>query len=117
MNKFIKKELQKINPTMSEWDDNTTKIHIDKIGTPTPRADSGFVVGSNYELRVEEYIINPPPSFTLASNWNFNTVPPERELYAMCIQVMGKMIKFKCRGKTTNIEWEGWLPQKSITVL
>ena len=119
MNKFIKDQLKKVNIAMHPyyWDDSTTTIIIQKQGTSNSVQSvqsEQFVIGGNYNIIIENYIINPPPNFSLASNWNFNTVPPEENLTATVLQIMGNMIKFKCIGKTTQVEWEGWLPRKSI---
>lgn len=114
MNKFIKEQLQKITIPISNWDDNTINIIVPKQGNNNI---ADFHIGNKYNILVEDYIINPPPNFTLASNWNFNTNPPEKELQAEVLQIVGKMLKFKCIGKTTNIEWEGWLPRKSIKIV
>lgn len=116
MNKFIKDQLKKVNIAMHPyyWDDSTTTIIIQKQGTSNSVQPEQFVIGGNYNIIIENYIINPPPNFSLASNWNFNTVPPEENLTATVLQIMGNMIKFKCIGKTTKLEWVGWLPRKSI---
>lgn len=114
MNKFIKQQLENINTKLSNWDDSTSKIFIPKQGSNNNVQSEQFVVGSNYNIIIENYIINPPPNFSLASNWNFNTIPPEENLIATVLQIMGNMIKFKCIGKTTQVEWIGWLPRKSI---
>lgn len=112
MNKFIKEQLLKIKIPMSDWDDNTLKIIIYKQDN-TSKAD--FVVGNIYNITVANYVINPPPNFSLASNWNYGTVPPEENMTAQVLQIMGNMLKFSCKGESTGITWEGWLPRKSIT--
>ena len=114
MNKFIKEQLQKVTIPMDYWDDNTNHIIIKKQGESIAK---DFVVGNIYDIIIEDYVINPPPNFTLASNWNFNTNPPEKELHVKVLQIVGNMLKFQCKGKTTGIEWEGWLPRKSIKIV
>ena len=116
MNKFIKEQLQKVTIPMSSWDSNTIQVFIPKQSANSNK-NTDFELYKSYNIVIEDYIINPPPTFTLASNWNFGTTPPEKELSATVLQIVGKMIKFKCIGKTTNIEWEGWLPKKSIKIL
>lgn len=112
MNKFINAELNKITLPIINIENN--KFIIKKqIGC----SQNQFAVGEIYNIKVEDYILNPPPSFTLAENWNFGTNPPEKELSAKVLQIVGKMIKFNCIGKTTGITWEGWLPNKSIQIL
>ena len=100
---------------MSSWDSNTIKINIPKQNVNSNRVD--FELGEMYNIIVDDYILNPPPTFTLAANWNFNTIQPEKELHVQVLQTLGNMIKFKCKGKNTNIEWEGWLPRKSFKVI
>lgn len=114
MDKFIREQLKKITVPIIFLDDSQTHLLIKKQGG---KEVQDFVIGNNYNIMIEDYIINPPPNFTLASNWNFNTNPPEKELTGEVLQIVGKMLKFKCIGKTTNIEWEGWLPKKSIKIV
>lgn len=112
MNKFIKDQLNKITVPIITLDNNI--LYIKKqIGNIT----NDFNIGDQYNIRIEKYILNPSPTFTLSSNWNAGTMPPEEELKVTVLQKAGNMIKFKCIGKTTNIYWEGWLPKKSITIL
>ena len=101
---------------MPSWDSNTIRINIPKQQASQVKQEI-FEVGKIYTILIEDYILNPPPTFTLAANWNFGTLPPEKELYVEVLQILGNMIKFKCKGKNTNIEWEGWLPRKSIKVI
>lgn len=116
LNKFIKEQLKKVNIAMHpyDWDDSTTTIIIQKQGTNNKSTRTDFIIGMSYDIIIADYIINPPPEFSLASNWNFGTTPPEVNLCATVLQIMGSMIKFKCVGKTTNVIWEGWLPRNSI---
>lgn len=116
MNKFIKEQLLKIKIPMSDWNDDTRKIIIDKQRIES-KTNNGFEIGEVYNIEVENYIINPPPTFTLAANWNNGTSPPEKELTAETLQIAGKMIKFNCKGKTSGVPWTGWLPLKSIKLI
>ena len=115
VNKFIKEQLKKVNIAIHpyDWDDSTTTIIIQK---QVPKRQQEFVIGRGYDIYVQDYVINEPPNFTLSVNWNFGTVPPEKNLYAVVLQIMGNMLKFKCKSKTTGIEWEGWLPKESINI-
>lgn len=115
MNKFIKEQLNRITAPISDWNDSSLKIHVGKQGAK-PKAE-GFNLGMTYNIKIESYIINPSPTFTLAANWNGGTVPPEENLTATVLQIAGNMVKFSCKGKTTNEHWDGWLPRKSITIL
>ena len=112
MNKFIKDQLNKITVPIIELNSNV--LYIKKQSNNT---DNDFNIGEHYSIRIEKYILNPSPTFTLSANWNAGTIPPEEELNVTVLQKAGNMIKFKCIGKTTNIYWEGWLPKKSITIL
>ena len=113
MNKFIKEQLNKITVPVAKSDGNV--IYFKKQTICNVNTD--FVIGQQYNIKIEKYILNPPPTFTLASNWNGGTIPPEEEMLVVVLQTAGNMIKFKCKGKTTGIYWEGWLPKKSITIL
>lgn len=99
---------------MPDWNESSTHLVIQKQGIPVKPTD--FVEGKTYDISIADYVINPPPGFTLASNWNYGTIPPEKNLEAKVLQIMGNMLKFKCKGVTTGVEWEGWLPKKSITM-
>lgn len=111
MNKFIEDQLNKITAPIILLDNNV--LYIKKQSS----INNSFNIGDKYTIRIEKYILNPSSTFTLSSNWNAGTIPPEEELEAIVLQKAGNMIKFKCIGKTTNIFWEGWLPKKSITIL
>lgn len=112
LNKFIEAQLNKITLPIIQLEPNKLIFKRQSTGN-----NSEFNIGDVYNIEVENYIINPPPDFSLADNWNFGTVPPEKELSAKVLQVVGKMIKFSCTGKTSNITWEGWLPLKSIKII
>ena len=114
MNKFIKEQLKKTRVELPDWDDNTTQLIITRGDISTT---SDIVINGVYTIKVENYILNPPPTFTLAENWNGGTNPPEEKLNATIIQIMGKMIKVKSSGVTTGIAWEGWLPRKGFTII
>ena len=114
MNKFIIEQLKKVTVKMPDWDESSTHLVIQKQGAPVK--PTNFIEGKTYNISIADYVINPPPGFTLASNWNYGTIPPEKNLEAKVLQIMGNMLKFKCKGVTTGVEWEGWLPKKSITM-
>lgn len=110
MNKFIKEQLNKCHTPLPEWNETTTQIAITgKNNTPQ---SSG-----NVRIHIESYIINEPNNFTLSSDWNNNTVPPEQDMNVEIVQQMGKMYKVSGEGISTNIHWEGWIPQKSFKVV
>jgi hypothetical protein len=74
-------------------------------------------------VELEDYIINPPPGFTLHESWNNGQVPKNKYYKCQCIKIMGKMVKilgvaFDYENKIDLEEnWDGWLPLKSIKVL
>ena len=112
MNKFIKEQLNKCTITLPEWDDNTTELVISNKPVSTVKNISG-----NLHIYIENYIINEPATFTLSSNWNGGTKPPENEMVVNVINQSGKMYKVSGEGLTTKTHWEGWLPQKGFRVL
>lgn len=113
MNKFVKRELEKINDLLPCWDDNTLEIIIPRDGVSIKNP---LVIGNKFTIKIENYIINQPPNFDLSENWNSGTVPPEEILDVEIVQTMGKMTKVKAIGKCTRIAWEGWLPNKSFRI-
>lgn len=120
MNKIIKGQLEKCKvANIPDFDDNTTEMLITKGSTlrVTPyQVDKCFIV------EFADYILNPPPNFTLAENWNRGTKPSHKFYKAEIQQVMGKMVKVMGCGydPTTNTDyidiWEGWVPQEGITL-
>ena len=116
MNKFTKRELEKLGGLITQaWDETTSHLVISRSGVVSQNL--GFQIGEKFTIRLESYIINQPPNFTLAENWNKGTYPPEEVLDVEVARVMGKMIGVKAVGKTTHIEWEGWLPQKGFKII
>lgn len=112
MNKFVKEQLNKCNTILPEWYENTTKLVITGKKTPSEVECSG-----NITIHIENYIINEPSNFTLSSNWNGGTTPPENNMNVNIIQQMGKMYKVSGVGISTNKHWEGWLPQKGFKII
>ena len=81
-------------------------------------------VGGYYIIELESYIINPPPNFTLHTNWNNGVVPKERVMQCVVEKIMGKMVFVNGIGYDREnlsyidgTEWKGWLPEKSISVI
>lgn len=119
MNKFVKQELEKLNDILPYWDENTTHLVISNRSGVAYYRDKEYSIkaGNRFTIKIENYIINQPPNFLLAENWNGGTVPPEEILDVEVIQIMGKMTKVKAVGKCTRISWEGWLPNKSFKIV
>jgi len=116
MNKFILEQLNKTSIIMPPYDNNTTELFIPKSGG-TIQQSGALMVGDKKVIFIEDYIINEPENFTLSTNWNNGTKPPENRLAVQVLQINGKMIKVISRGVNTQIIWEGWLPQKAIKVI
>lgn len=115
MNKFTARELNKIKETIPiEFDDTTTHIIIPCVEN---RKVNTYNIGDKFSIRLESYIRNQPPNFTLAENWNQGTVPPEDYLDITIVKTAGKMIGVKAIGKNSGEKWEGWLPSKGFMVL
>lgn len=112
MNKFVKRELEKVSDLLPAWDETTTHLVIENENV----APMLYNVGDKFTIRVENYIINQPVNFSLAENWNGGTVPPEEILDVEIVQLLGKMLKVKAIGKCTHIAWEGWLPTKGFRI-
>ena len=113
MNKFIKEQLNKCVIKLPEWNDDTTELII-SFKNNTKVVD---LYGNLFNIKIENYIINEPANFTLSSNWNGGTKPPEHEMKITIVEKRGKMYKVSGEGTTTNIHWEGWLPEKGFSVI
>lgn len=115
MNKFTYRELSKISDLIQEeWNENSTHI---VIPSKDGRIINSINVGQKFTIKLENYIINQPPNFTLSENWNQGTFPPEEVLDIEVIKMIGKMVGVKAIGKNTKITWEGWLPEKGFKIL
>lgn len=115
MNKFTYRELNKIKHLIPiALDENTTHIVIPNSNGVIQNT---ITLGSKFTIKIENYIINQPPNFTLSENWNGGTFPPEEVLEVEVIQVVGQMTRVKAVGKCTRIEWIGWLPNKGFKII
>jgi hypothetical protein len=121
MNELIKQQLKNCKvANIPQFDDNEIKILINK---GTTLSVSPYQVHNFYLIELENYIINPPQTFTLAENWNGGRVPKHKHYKCEIAQVMGKMVKII--GCGYNIEndtdyndvWEGWVPQEGIKLI
>lgn len=120
MNEIIKEQLKLLKVAeIPEFDDNTTEIAIPK----QEAKEYNINVGKYYLIELENYIINPPETFTLHINWNNNIVPKDKYMKVEIVGIMGKMIKVNGVGYDfvnkidLNTMWEGWLPRKAITII
>lgn len=115
MNKFIKKQLDKCRIPLPYYDENTTHLIISK--NENLKKLEELEIGHFYQIELADYVVNEPPTFTLSSNWNNGTKPPEHSMTIEIVQMIGKMIKINGVGNKTNIAWEGFVPKKSIKVV
>lgn len=120
MNKWIKKQLRLVKVAdLPHYEEDTTLIKIPK------KINQGLSVQLNhyYLIELEDYILKPPPGFSLHVDWNNNKVPQHKFYKCQCIRLMGKMIKilgvaFDYENRLDLDEnWDGWLPLKSVKVL
>lgn len=121
MNKIIKRELEKVRFNI-DYDDDTTVIKIPKDARATITVD--LKVNHNYNIYVENYILNEPPNFTLSSNWNQGVVPKSKYMNICVTRVMGKMIQVDACGFDVEHQctlpdtYAGlWLPSAAIHVV
>lgn len=111
MNKIVKDQLNKCIVKLPTWDDNTEEIIIKYNSNNEDEKEK------NVLIKIEDYIINEPPNFTLAKNWNKNTTPPESEMYVKILKKQGRMYRVSGQGVVTKEHWEGWLPEKGFDIL
>lgn len=123
LNSIIKEQLGKIKlAQLPEYDENTRTLHI-PCGIKDITKSSTYQLNRCYIVELAEYILNPPPDFSLASNWNHGSIPKSKYYYAEILQIMGKMIKITGCGydintrSRTNDVWEGWVPQKGLKLI
>jgi hypothetical protein len=122
MNKIIKNQLLKCKVAdIPSFEEDTTYIEIPK-GKRFNKSLS-FELNKCYIIEIEDYVLNPSPEFTLSTNWNRGTVPPNKYMKVMVSQIMGKMIKvignsYDYNNHTDlNFIWEGWLPSAAVKLL
>ena len=112
MNRYIKEQLNKCKlANIPDFAEDDLEIIIPKYN------NIDLLPNLYYNIKIEDYIINEPDNFTLSSNWNRGTKPPENLLSIRIEEIQGKMIKVDAIGKSTNKVWNGWLPRKAITIL
>lgn len=121
MNKWIKKQLNLVKiAQIPPFNEDTIELIIPKR-EKLPKLE--VQLNHFYLIELEDYIINPPPGFSLHSTWNDNKIPKYKFYKCQCIKIMGKMIKilgvaFDYENKLDLDEyWDGWLPLKSIKLL
>ena len=111
MNKIVQEQLSKCKTPLPNWNNSTTEMVVG-VNSPT----TVLSVGSKLKIKIANYIINEPPNFTLSTNWNCGTVPPETVMEVSVIDTLGKMVRVDGVGVTTNKTWSGWLPRKGFEI-
>ena len=122
MNKIIQKQLEKLTvPNKPQYDENTTHLVFPKRDSTSRPVDTGLVVNGVYKIVLANYIVNPPPDFTLDIDWNKGKKILDTTLFVQINQIAGKMIRFTGRGynfntdETNNNFYDSmWVPAKSI---
>lgn len=116
MNHFIEEQLKKCTVAeIPNFDTTTTQILING-----KRKEAILKFYKYYHIELENYIINPPPNFDLADNWNNGTHPTDAEMNIEIIQATdpdlskAKMLKISGRCEPSGQLWTGWVPKKSI---
>ena len=100
MNPIIKAQLSNCRVAqIPDFDDSTSNLLIPKGSTVTV---SPYQVHKYYLVELADYIINPPPDFTLAANWNKGSVPQHKYYKAEIEEVMGKMVRIMGTGYDMN---------------
>ena len=122
MNKIVKQQLSSCKVAdIPEFDDNTTHIFIPKANKSSLVLE--FHIHSYYIIEIADYVLNPSPEFTLATNWNKGTIPPNKYMKVEVSQITGKMIKVTgiaydvSTQRDLPIVWEGWLPASSTKII
>lgn len=118
---LIKKQIEKcVRCSVPPIDEDTTSVFIPKNSI---KEKLGFKKDGFYLIEIEDYVINPPPGFSLAQNWNGGTNPPNKHMNVCCIQLMGKMVKVDGvafdvnQGVPLDKVWCGWLPTAATKIL
>lgn len=125
MNKYIKEQLNKVKVCkVPQFNDSTEVIFIKQQPLFDKVKNQPFEENHYYLIELEDYVINPPPGFSLHTNWNNNISPTQKYYKCQVVKVMNKMIKILGVG-WDNIEkkdldneiWDGWLPIKSVNII
>lgn len=122
MNNLIKTQLKLCRrANIPAFNDNDTTIIIPKGELVVP---TNLVCGGYYIIELEKYIVNPPPNFTLHSNWNNGVAPKEQIVQCVVDKIVGKMAHIQGIGfdrvnssYIDGTEWSGWIPMKSATII
>lgn len=118
INKLIQKELKKVVVA------NISNYNEDKNQIIIPRFNQVLMKENEYYLiKLDDELLNPNSSSTLATNWNQGRVPTSKYMKIDVMRVMGKMVNINGLGydyinkQDKNEVWSGWLPITQITVI
>ena len=121
ISKLIEDQLKKCNRCeIPSYDENTTSLIIPKNSI---KRELSFVVDNYYLIEIADYVLNPPPGFFLAQNWNNGINPPSKYMNVCCIQKMGNMVRvdgisFNIENNSPgNLAWTGWLPLAAVKII
>lgn len=127
MNKFIKEQLLKCKvANIPDFNDTTTHIFIPKTvccKTAEIPNNEKMKLNACYLVKLEDYIINPYPGFTLHDNWNKGIIPKYSCMKIFVKNKVGKMIQVDgiafdvSNNQYIDYTWQGWLPEKSINII
>jgi len=116
LNKFILEQLNNCRiANISPYNNDSTEIYINGI-----RKEKILQFNKYYHIVLENYIVNPPPNFDLATNWNDGTTPEDPDINAEIIQATNadlaeaKMLRISGKCEPSGKFWTGWVPKKSI---
>ena len=122
MNKLILNQLEKLRiQNKPLYDEFTTHLVFSKVESFTEPDDKSFVVNGVYKVVLANYIVDPPPTFTLDTDWNKGKKITDTTLFIQINQIAGKMIRFTGRGYNFNTDTTNnnfydnmWIPAKSV---
>ena len=96
MNKFIKEQLLKCKvANIPDFNNSTTQIFIPKAVCCKAAEiidNEKLKLNTCYLVKLEDYIINPYPGFTLHDNWNKGVIPKYSCMKIFVKNRVGKMI-------------------------
>lgn len=115
MIKLIEEQLKKCKVArLPVYSANSTLFFIPKGKREDSQNVNELMVGGQYTIIVEDYIVHPFDGFDLHTQWNGGKVPTDNCMNIEVLEVMGKMVKVHSCGVNDRSIWIGWLPSKSI---
>lgn len=121
MNPIIEKQLKKCTvANIPPYNKDTTYFKITK---KVAQNNQSCIPNHYYDIELSDYVLKPPPDYSLHINWNKNILPKSKIYRCEVLQVMGTMVKINGIGidpitqEDTNDSWMGWLPLEEIKIL